>query len=164
MERGTDIIELLSELEDIIDSGFEFPIIHKTFINKEEVMEIIRDISLHIPEEVRIAKSVAEDRQRILGDAKKQADLILKGAEEKIVSLIDEHEITKRANVKANEIIAAAQANSREIRLGTLQFADDVLKKAELGLRDMNAQASASLTKLTDTLRNSRAELQNGKR
>lgn len=164
MERTTDIIELLSELEEIIDSGFEFPIIRKTFIDKAEVMEIIKEISLHIPEEVRIAKSVAEDRQRILGDAKKQADLILKGAEEKIVSLIDEHEITKRANAKANEIIATAQANAREIRLGTLQFADDVLKKAELGLRDVTAQSSASLTKLTDTLRNSRAELQNGKR
>lgn len=164
MERETDIIELLSELEDIIDSGFEFPIIHKTFVNKEELMEIIKDISLRIPEEVRIAKSVAEDRERILGDAKKQADLILKGAEEKIVSLIDEHEITKRASAKADEIIEKAQANSREIKLGTMQFADEVLKKAELGLRDMNAQVSASLTKLTDTLRNSRVELQNGKR
>lgn len=164
MDRSTDIIELLNELEDIIDSGFEFPIIHKTFISKDEVMEIIRDISLHIPEEVRVAKTVAEDRQRILGDAQQKADMIIKGAEEKIVSLIDEHEITKRANAKANEIIAAAQANSREIRLGTIQFAEEVLKKAELGLRDVNAQFSASLTKLTDTLRNSRVELQNGKR
>ena len=164
MDRGTDILELLSELEDLIDGSFEFPIIHKAFVSKDEVMEIIKDISLHIPEEIRVAKTVAEDRKRILDDAQAKADMIIKGAEEKIVSLIDEHEITKRANAKANEIIAAAQANSREIRLGTLQFADDVLKKAELGLRDVNAQSSASLTKLTDTLRNSRAELQNGKR
>ena len=164
MDRGTDILELLSELEDLIDGSFEFPIIHKAFVSKDEVMEIIKDISLHIPEEIRVAKTVAEDRKRILDDAQAKADMIIKGAEEKIVSLIDEHEITKRANAKANEIIAAAQANSREIRLGTLQFADEVLKKAELGLRDVNAQASASLTKLTDTLRNSRAELQNGKR
>ena len=133
-------------------------------MNKNEIMEIIRDISLHIPEEVRVAKSVVEDRQRILSDAQQKADLIIKGAEEKVVSLIDEHEITKRANAKANEIITAAQNNSREIKLGTLQFADDVLKKAELGLRDVNAQSSASLTKLTETLRNGRAELQNGKR
>ena len=153
MDKSTDIIELLSELEDIIDSGFEFPIIRKTFVNKSEIMEIIRDISLHIPEEVRVAKSVVEDRQRILSDAQQKADLIIKGAEEKVVSLIDEH-----------EIITAAQNNSREIKLGTIQFADDVLKKAELGLRDVNAQASASLTKLTETLRNGRAELQNGKR
>lgn len=164
MERNIDIIELLSELEDIIDNSFEIPLIRKTLINKDEVMEVIKEISLRIPEEMRVAKAVSEDRNRILDDAQKQADLILKGAEEKIVSLIDEHEITKRANAKADEIITAAQTSGREIKVGAWQYADDVLKKAELGLRDVNAQASASLTKLTDALRNTRAEIQNGKR
>lgn len=154
-----DIIELLGELEDLIDKGFELPIIKKSFINKEEVLEIIGDISLQLPEELRLAKSIAADRERILADAQKQADQIIKGAEEKIVSLIDEHEITKQATAKANEIIARAQANSREIRLGTLQFADDILQKAQTDLKSLNEAFRGDVGKLTETLENSRAEL-----
>lgn len=154
-----DIIELLGELEDLIDKGFELPIIKKSFINKEEVLEIIGDISLQLPEELRLAKSIAADRERILADAQKQADQIIKGAEGKIVSLIDEHEITKQATAKANEIIARAQANSREIRLGTLQFADDILQKAQTDLKSLNEAFRGDVGKLTETLENSRAEL-----
>ncbi len=154
-----DIIELLGELEDMVDKGFELPIIKKSFINKEEVLEIIGDISLQLPEELRLAKSVAADRERILADAQKQADQIIKGAEEKIVSLIDEHEITKQATARANEIIAKAQANSREIRLGTLQFADDILQKAQADLKGLNEAFRGEVGKLSETLENSRAEL-----
>ena len=46
-----DIIEILSELEEIVDKGFEIPFIKKTFINKEEVLEMLNDISLQLPEE-----------------------------------------------------------------------------------------------------------------
>ena len=126
-----DIIELLTELEEVVDKGFEFPFIKKTFINKEEVLEMLNDISLQLPEELRMSKSIVEDRQKILSDAQKQADMIIKSAEQKIVALIDEHEITKKANEEANEIIMKAQKNAREIRLGALHFADSTLEKLE---------------------------------
>lgn len=126
-----DIIEILSELEEVVDKGFEIPFIKKTFINKEEVLEMLNDISLQLPEELRMSKSIVEDRQKILADAQKQADMIIKSAEQKIVALIDEHEITKRANEEANEIIMKAQKNAREIRLGALHFADNTLEKLE---------------------------------
>ena len=69
-----DVIELLSELEEIIEKGFEIPIVKKTIIDKEQVMELINDISLQLPDELRVAKSIAEDSKRIIQDAQKQAD------------------------------------------------------------------------------------------
>ena len=155
-----DVIELLGELEDLVDRGFEMPIIHKTFINKDDVLEIIGDISLQLPEELRMAKNVAADRERILADAQKQADQIIRGAEEKIVALIDEHEITKQATARANEIVAKAQANSREIRLGTMKFADDILQRTQKELKVVNDTFRTDIAKLAETLENSRSELQ----
>ena len=73
-----DILELISELEEKIDSSLEIPLIKKAFVNKEELMNLVGDISLQLPDEVRMAKSIAEDRTRILADAQKQADLIIK--------------------------------------------------------------------------------------
>ena len=112
-----DVIEMLSELEEIIEKGFEIPFVKKTFIDKEKVMELINDISLQLPEELRVAKSIAEDSKKIIGDAQKQADAKIKEAEHKIMALVDEHEITKQANANANDIISKAQKDGREIKL-----------------------------------------------
>ena len=133
-----DVIELLSELEDIIDKSFEIPLVKKTLVNKEQILALINDISIQLPDELRVAKSIAEDSKRIISDAQKQADAKVKEVEHKILGLIDEHEITKKAVANANEIIAKAQKDGREIRLASLKFADDILEKVENDFRAVN--------------------------
>ncbi len=133
-----DVIELLSELEEVIEKGFEIPIIKKTFIDKEQVMELINDISLQLPDELRVAKSIAEDSKRIINDAQKQADAKIKEAEHKIMSLVDEHEITKQANATANDIVSKAQKDGREIKLAAIKYADDLLERVETDVKSVN--------------------------
>ena len=133
-----DILELISELEEKIDSSLEIPLIKKAFVNKEELMNLVGDISLQLPDEVRMAKSIAEDRTRILADAQKQADLIIKNAEQKIISMVDEHEITKRANEQANEII----------RIGTLEYSDNLLSQLDNTLKAMGESVNKSRSDL----------------
>ena len=143
-----DILELISELEEKIDSSLEIPLIKKAFVNKEELMNLVGDISLQLPDEVRMAKSIAEDRTRILADAQKQADLIIKNAEQKIISMVDEHEITKRANEQANEIIAKAQKNARDIRIGPLEYSDNLLSQLDNTLKAMGESVNKSRSDL----------------
>ena len=143
-----DILELISELEEKIDSSLEIPLIKKAFVNKEELMNLVGDISLQLPDEVRMAKSIAEDRTRILADAQKQADLIIKNAEQKIITMVDEHEITKRANEQANEIIAKAQKKARDIRIGTLEYSDNLLSQLDNTLKAMGESVNKSRSDL----------------
>lgn len=133
-----DVIEMLSELEEIIEKGFEIPIVKKTFIDKEEVMSLINDISLQLPDELRVAKSIAEDSKRIINDAQKQADAKIKEAEHKIMGLVDEHEITKQATANANDIISKAQKDGREIKLAAIKFADELLERVENDVKAMS--------------------------
>ena len=86
-----DVVELLAELEETIEKGIEIPIIKKSFLDKEKLLDIINDISLSIPEEIRNAKTITADRERILADAQKQADMKIKEAEHRAISMIDEH-------------------------------------------------------------------------
>lgn len=143
-----DVIELIAELEEKVEKSFELPIVKKSFVNKEEIMNLIGDISLQLPDEIRMAKSITEERNRILADAQKQADIIIKNAEQKIISMIDEHEVTKRATENANEIVAAAQKNAREIRLGTLEYSDNLLAKVD-----------DQLKAISDAIKKSRSDL-----
>ena len=143
-----DIVELLAELEELIEKGIEIPIIKKTFLDKEKLLDIINDISLSIPEEIREAKAINEDREKILSDAQRLADAKIKEAEHKVVSLIDEHEITRKATENTSVIIEKAQKEAKEIRLASLKYADDMLARVERDVNEINSRIVASRNEL----------------
>lgn len=143
-----EVVELLAELEELIEKGIEIPVIKKTFLDKEKLLDLINDISLAIPEELREAKSIIEDRDRIINDARRQAEAKIKEAEHKVVALIDEHEITRKANEKANEIIEKAQREGKDIRLASYNFTASLLDKVERSVDEIKKTVVASKNEL----------------
>ena len=131
-----EIFTLLERLEDIMEKSRNVPFSNKCIVDKEEILDIIKEIRLKLPEEIKQAKWVKEERQRILVEAQKEADGIIKEAENRIISMIDEHEITRKAYEKKVEIIETANEMSREIKTGTEEYADGVLAGIEVALED----------------------------
>lgn len=143
-----EILTVLETLEDLIERSSGVPFSSKCLVDREEVLEIIKEMRLKLPDDIKQAKWVKEERQKILLEAQKEANNILKDAENKIASLVDEHEITKKAYEQSNEIVGSAQKNAREIRLGAREYADSVLNKVE-----------EILTDATDVIKTNRSEL-----
>lgn len=131
-----EIFTLLETLEDILERSKTLPFTEKAIIDKEEFFEIIKEIRLKLPEDLKQAKWVREERERILEQANKEANDVVKEAENRIISMIDEHEITKKAYEQKAEIIEAANEMSREISNGTKEYADNVLQGIEVALED----------------------------
>lgn len=131
-----EIFTLLETLEDILERSKGVPFSTKCVIDKDEVLEIIKEVRLKLPDELKQAKWVKEERQRILDEAQKEADDIVKEAENRIISMIDEHEITRKAYEKKAEIIETANEMSREISKGTKDYADNILAGLEVALED----------------------------
>ena len=126
-----DIEQLIDALEDKIDSCTTIPIWGRGIIDKDELLDMIQDIRMKYPDEMKQAKWVKEERQRIINDAQKEAAGIIKAAEDKIAAMVNEHDITQQAYEKANQIVDSAQKNSHEISVGANQYADDVLRALE---------------------------------
>lgn len=126
-----DIEQIMNEIEAKIDGCRTIPIWGRGIIDKEEILDMIQDMRNKFPEELKQAKWVKEERQRIINDAQKEAAAMIKSTEEKIAAMVNEHDITQQAYQKANQIVDSAQQNSREIRLGANQYADDVLRALE---------------------------------
>ena len=126
-----EIYSLLESLEELIESASKVPFSTKVMIDVEEAREILEDIKLKIPDEMKQAKWVKEERQRIISDAEQEAESMLKDAQNKMVTMIDEHVITKQAMEKQQEILENANKVSREISIGTRDYADSILKKVE---------------------------------
>ncbi|OQB14541.1 MAG: hypothetical protein BWY15_01050 [Firmicutes bacterium ADurb.Bin193] len=126
-----EILELIDTLEDAIEKGLNIPLAGRCLLDKDELLDIIQEIRLKLPDDLKQAKWVKDERQRILLEAQKEANDIIKTAENKIISMINENEITKRAKEQAEEILSIANKRSKDIKQGTRQYADDVLADME---------------------------------
>ncbi len=126
-----EIFTLLENLENLLEESQKIPFSKKVVVDRDELSEIVEDIRLKLPDEIKQAKWVKEERQRIIADAAKEADNIIKDAEAKIVSMIDDHEITRQALSQKEEIIEMADKVSREISVGTREYADALLERLE---------------------------------
>ena len=126
-----EIFTLLETLEECLERAKTIPFTQKGIVDKEEILDIIKEIRLKLPDELKQAKWVKEERGRILVEAQKEADGIVKEAENRIISMIDEHEITRKA-----QIIETANEMSREISKVTKEYADNILEKVETALQE----------------------------
>lgn len=131
-----EIFTLLETLEDLLERSRNLPFSAKSVVDKDEMLDLIKEIRIKLPDELKQAKWVKEERQRILVEAQKEADDIVKEAENRIISMIDEHEITRKAYEQKAEIIETANEMSREISKGTKDYADNILQGIEVALQD----------------------------
>ena len=159
-----EIFTLLETLEDLLENSRNLPFTAKGIVDKEEMLELIKEIRIKLPDELKQAKWVKEERQRILVEAQKEA-------ENRIISMIDEHEITRKAYDQKAEIIETANEMSREISKGTKEYADSILESTETVLNDTlnklgkNISEALNLMQISledtiKTIENSRKELE----
>ena len=158
-----EIYTLLETIKNIIEGSRKIPFTEsKRIVDEEEILELIDEIVQKLPDELKTAKWIKEERERIIAEAHQDADNIVKEAENRIISMIDEHEITKKAYDKKSEIIAGANEMYREVKEETARYADEILANVEtdiLKLSETVAGIENSIQGALEILKNNRNEL-----
>ena len=157
-----EIFALLEALEEILAKSKSVPFTDKTVVEKNQILDIIKDIRLKLPDELKQAKWIKEERERIIDEAQKEANDIVKEAENRIISMIDEHEITKKAYDKKKEIIEDANDMYREMTQGANAYVDEILANIENNMKELSKSLSgveASVQNALETIQNDRKEL-----
>lgn len=126
-----DTLGLINELEDIIDKGVAVPFTGRCLLDKEELLEILQEIRLKLPTDLEQAKWIKAERQNIINDANKEAEEIIKTANDKLIAMVDENEITKKATAAATEIMEQANMEANAAKNSTYQYADYLLENVE---------------------------------
>lgn len=132
-----DVLKLIDEVEDIVEGGSSLPFSSRVMIDKDELLDIIKEIRIKLPDEIKQAAWIKEERQRILADAQSDADTLLSEAEYRLEEMLEEEGISKMANQRAEEIINRAQINAKEIRLGAMEYADSLLLDTQENLKEV---------------------------
>ena len=125
--------ELLEQFDEALDSGVKIPG-KKTIVDVERLRAVVDDIRLNIPGEIKQARGIVADRAEIITTAKREADDIIKSAEERAKAIVAQEHIVKLAQEKAQEIIASAQSKSREMHKAAQDFVDDIMRRTDEGL------------------------------
>jgi len=137
------IEQLISEIEEYIDScKFQALSNSKIIVNKEELEELLVELRLRIPDEIKKYQKIISQQETILNEAQAQADSMVAQASEQTSEMINEHEIMQRAYAHANEVVeqAGIQAqaivdsavnDANGIRQSSIQYTDDMLRSLQ---------------------------------
>jgi len=126
-----DIIFLIEQLERLVASGRNLPLTSNVIIDQARALDLLDQLRVAVPEEVRTAKRINEETERIVERAQEEAERILARAQEQAAFLIEERELTRAAEVRSAEIIADGQREADEIRRGADEYAQSVLIQLE---------------------------------
>ena len=167
MEDTIRVMELLEDLEDVVEGATKVPMMNKVMIEAEEVNNIIKDIRLSLPDDVQQAKWIRDERDRIMAEAKSEYERIIREARKQADYLVEESEITARATKLAQEIKQDAEMQARILKMRTYDYVDKMLydmqgKMDELNMRyfgEMYSNLEQTFEQINGTLSNNREEI-----
>lgn len=123
--------DLLDELYDIVSESKSGAFFGGKTLDKELVFNIIEDIRLAFPVEIKEAKKIITNAEKVIHNAEYEANKIIKNAEEYRLKLISEHEITKLVKKECEKMQEEAREYVREMRIGAVTYADKCLSNVE---------------------------------
>ena len=111
------IEEILDDMDELLDKASNFPFAsHKSIIDGERLRELINDIRLNLPQEIKHAKMVAFDRDRIIKEAEAKAEQVVRQAEDRAKVIVSEETIVREAKNRAVEAVTKAKAECDALR------------------------------------------------
>lgn len=173
------IEQIIEEIEEYIDSCKFQPLsTTKIIVNKDQMDELLRELRMKTPDEIKRYQKIIANKDAILADAQSKAENMLEEAHIQTTELVSEHEIMQQAYAQANEIVMAASeqaqqildnatSDANDIRIGAMQYTDDIMANAENILAQMLDSYTTkydslvnSLRECYDVVRTNRAELE----
>ncbi|WP_125153773.1 ATPase [Clostridium rectalis] len=142
-----DVMKLLEYLQDIIETSSKVPMTGKVMIDRKEVLEVIDKIINYLPPEFKKAQWVFEEKDRIIEEAVKEAEVVKKENLSLLKRQIESHDITKEATNKAEEILILAKKDAKLIRRGAREYADEILSQLEIEIKEKSQEMLTNLHK-----------------
>lgn len=135
---STKIEQLIDEIDDYIE-GCKYVSLSSTYIkvNKDEIQELIRDLRMKTPDEIKRYQKIISNKEAILNDARQKAEALINEAAVHTNELVSEHEIMQQAHAQAQEIVELATVRAQEI-LDRATIEANEMRAAAIGYTDAN--------------------------
>ncbi len=144
-----DVMALLDKLDTYLSECSRLPLVGRLMVDEDEVFNLIDDLRAALPQEIEHAKWLLKERERILAEARREADEILRDAQGQIASLASESAIAKEARIQAEDLMQKSREVAREINVGAREYADDLMRRVEEALTEATERISQGRKELS---------------
>jgi len=143
-----DILHLVDRLEELFNSSRPIPLTHNVIVDEDRMLEIVDQMRISIPEEVKEAQQVFAQRDRVLAQAQEEANRTISLAKKKAEEITGRDAIVDSANRRAEQIIAQAKADAENVRQEADDYVIDALGSLELEVNKILNQTRNGIAKL----------------
>lgn len=129
-----DIQFLVERLEALVVNARKLPMTSQVILEQAAVLDLIDQMRVAIPEEVKSARRIVQESDRVVQKAREEGEGIIGAAQEQAAILLQDQSIIREAELRAGDVEKATQAKADETMHGADQYASDVLIRLESDL------------------------------
>ena len=145
--RKVSVESLIDEMYDALERATKLPLMSKSLVNVSELTSILDEINENLPQEITQARSIVNDRNNIIEDAKREAEGIIKNARARAEVLVSQEEVLRTANAEAAAVVEETQNKIREMKKAANDYVDDIMLRTDDAI-------AASLSEIRQTRQN----------
>jgi cell division septum initiation protein DivIVA len=143
-----DILHLVDRLEEVFNAGRPIPLTKNLIVDEERVLELIDQMRVSIPDEVKKAQQILNQRDKTMAQAQEEAARTVQLAQEKAAQLVEREALVEQAKARAQEIVRTGQAEADNVRADADDYALEVLTRLETETAKSLTQIRNGINKL----------------
>jgi vacuolar-type H+-ATPase subunit H len=137
-----DILQLIDRLEELFNDAKAVPFTHNVVVDEDKMLELIDQMRIAIPEEVKKAQQVVAQRDRVMAQAQEEANRTLQIARDKADQMTQNHSLVQEAQRRADQIVSQARAEAEAIRADADNYVLDTLMQLQDHIAKLANQVS----------------------
>lgn len=145
-----DILQLIDRLEELFNESKNIPLTRNVMVDEDRMLDIIDQMRIAIPEEVKKAQQLLGQRDRVLAQAQEEANRTLEIARQKSDQMVTKDMITVEAQRRAEQIIAQARADAENTRMGADDYVIESLTQLQEELEKITNQVNNGIRKVEE--------------
>jgi len=137
-----DILQLIDRLEELFNAAKAVPFTHNVVVDEDRMLELIDQMRIAIPEEVKKAQQVMAQRDRVMAQAQEEANRTLQLSRDKAEQMVQKDMIMQESQRRADQIVAQARAEAEATRIDADNYVVDTLMQLQDQIAKLNGQVS----------------------
>jgi len=137
-----DILQLIDRLEELFNDAKAVPFTHNVVVDEDRMLELIDQMRIAIPEEVKKAQQVMAQRDRVMAQAQEEANRTLQLSRDKAEQLIERDIIVQEAQRRAEQILAQARGEAEATRVDADNYVVDTLMQLQDQISKLSNQVN----------------------
>ena len=127
-----NIENIISALYDLVQDARGLPLgADKCIVERNKVLDMLDEIIAQLPVELKQARTIVESRNELIGQARREAETIIRQAQEQAEQMVSEEAIYQEAKRQCQDMVAQTQVRMAELRKISTDFMDDAMRRTE---------------------------------